>query len=581
MRRVRAEKSEGVTRIRNYYDGNEFIKTTDPLFRPVDQATAPDGTLYIADMYHGIIQQATWSGPGTYLRKRIEQYDLDKVVHKGRIWRLVYDGVKFDRSDALPRDRTKPRMNDETPAELVTHLGHPNGWWRDTAQQQLVLKQDMSVVPTLKSLLKTSNNLLEKFHVLWTLEGLGALDAATVRQQMEDREPRMRIQAIRASETLYKAGDRSFAEDDKRLARDPDVDVVIQALLTMNKWNVPDAEATLKATAGENKARGVQLVADTILNPAANAGRRGGGGGRGGAPVYTAGERALIDRGGQIYSELCFSCHGADGLGAPKPGTAGTMAPPLAGSPRVNGHPDYVINAVLFGLTGPVDDRTYSELMIPMGSNPDEWVAAVISYVRTSFGNTAGPVSSADVQRVRATANGRKSAWRVSELEGALPKPLLPDRTSWKLTASHNSNAASGALSLTGWSSQAPQASGMWFQIELPRTATVAEIQFTSASVGRRGGGGGRGGAGRGGPGAAPPAPPPPNPGYPRAFKVETSMNGTNWTQVATGEGTGAETRIAFKPTSARLVRLTETATPDSAPPWSIQQLRVFEAGSK
>ena len=94
-------RPEGVTRIRNYYDGNEFIKSTDPFFRPVDQATAPDGTIYIADMYHGIIQQATWSGPGTYLRARIEQYDLDKVIHKGRIWRLVYDGVRRDRSDAI------------------------------------------------------------------------------------------------------------------------------------------------------------------------------------------------------------------------------------------------------------------------------------------------------------------------------------------------------------------------------------------------------------------------------------------------------------------------------------------------
>ena len=98
------ETAEGLTTIRNFYDGNEFIKSTDPYFRPVDQTTAPDGTIYITDMYHGIIQEAQWSGPGTYLRARIQQYDLDKVIHKGRIWRLVYDGVKFDRSDALARD---------------------------------------------------------------------------------------------------------------------------------------------------------------------------------------------------------------------------------------------------------------------------------------------------------------------------------------------------------------------------------------------------------------------------------------------------------------------------------------------
>ena len=48
--------------------------STDPLFRPVDMTTAPDGTMYITDMYRGIIQESQWSGPGTYLRQKIDQY---------------------------------------------------------------------------------------------------------------------------------------------------------------------------------------------------------------------------------------------------------------------------------------------------------------------------------------------------------------------------------------------------------------------------------------------------------------------------------------------------------------------------
>ena len=48
--------------------------------------------VYIADMYHGIIQEREWSRSGTYLRAKIEQYQLDKVVSHGRIWRLRYDG---------------------------------------------------------------------------------------------------------------------------------------------------------------------------------------------------------------------------------------------------------------------------------------------------------------------------------------------------------------------------------------------------------------------------------------------------------------------------------------------------------
>ena len=147
VRRVRPVVTEGLTQLRNAYLWNEFIKSTDPLFRPVDMTTAPDGTLYVTDMYRGIIQQATWSGPGTYLRARIDQYALDKVFGHGRIWRVSYDGME--------RNRTQPRMLNETPAQLVAHLSHPNGWWRDSAQQLLVLKQDKSVVPALQQVVKS------------------------------------------------------------------------------------------------------------------------------------------------------------------------------------------------------------------------------------------------------------------------------------------------------------------------------------------------------------------------------------------------------------------------------------------
>ena len=68
--------------------------------------TAPDGTIYIADMYHGIIQEANWTRRGTYLRKKIEQYGFDKVIHHGRIWRLVHESKK--------PDFTKPDMQSAT-----------------------------------------------------------------------------------------------------------------------------------------------------------------------------------------------------------------------------------------------------------------------------------------------------------------------------------------------------------------------------------------------------------------------------------------------------------------------------------
>ena len=90
VRQVNPVVEEGLTTLHNVYqeEQSEFLRSTDPLFRPVDMATAPDGTMYIADMYHGIIQEGQWAQRGSYLRAKIEQYQLDKVISLGRIWRL-------------------------------------------------------------------------------------------------------------------------------------------------------------------------------------------------------------------------------------------------------------------------------------------------------------------------------------------------------------------------------------------------------------------------------------------------------------------------------------------------------------
>jgi mono/diheme cytochrome c family protein len=542
-------------------------------------------------MYRGIIQEATWSGAGTYLRARIDQYALDKVTSKGRIWRITYEGKE--------RDRVQPRMLSETPSQLVAHLSHPNGWWRDTAQQLLVLKQDRSVVPALQQVVRTSKNQLARYHALWTLEGLDALDAALVRQQMKDPSPRMRIQAIRASESLYKTGDRSFDADYRALASDKDTDVVIQAMLTLNHLKVANSSDAIRGAMAANPARGVQEVGTQMLKPPANAFARGG---RGGPPPFSADELSIMERGDAIYKENCFACHGDDGRGTPMPGAGGTMAPSLASSARVQGHRDYIVKTLLHGMDGPIEGKTYAGgVMAPMGTNRDEWIAAISSYVRNAFGNVGSFVTPADVARVRAATMDRRTFWNVDELLASLPSPLevLP---TWKATASHNPAAANGAFSFATWTSGAPQAPGMWFQIELPEPTTLTEIQFASTGGFGFGGGGGRGRGGRGGQAGAPaagaaapattvqsgapmPAPPPAMPAasggtHPRAYRIEVSLDGSSWSGIADGTGAPGANTIAFAPVRARFVRITQTATVENGPSWSMQRLRLFKPGA-
>lgn len=419
VRRAKVVVREGLTQLRNAYPKSEFVRSTDPLFRPVCIVNAPDGTLYLVDMYAGIIQDAEWVTRGSYLRAKVQQYGLEAQHNWGRIWRISHQDS--------PPDRTVPRMYDETPAQLVARLEHPSGWWRDTAQKLLVLRRDRSVVAALEAMVRSSPRELARMHALWTLEGLGALDAALVREQLTRGTAALRVQAIRASESLYKAGDRSFADDYRALLGDSAAEVVIQAMLTLNLHDIPRHETLIRTTAARHPARGVREIGAQILTPLTAQGQPAAWADAALKGLNrTPDERRSLVRGQAIYKELCFSCHGADGKGAPMAGgpAGATLAPPLAGAARVAGHPDNAIKVLLHGLSGEVDGKSYAGgIMPPMGTNTDAWIADVASYVRASFGKDAPGVTAADVAAVRAAWPSR-GPWTVSELESTTPRTL-------------------------------------------------------------------------------------------------------------------------------------------------------------
>jgi mono/diheme cytochrome c family protein len=568
VRRAKVVVTEGLTQLRNAYPKSEFIRSTDPLFRPVCITNAPDGTLYLMDMYTGIIQDSQFVGP--YLRGKATQYGLDKQHNWGRIWRITYEGTT--------PDRQRPRMYADTPAQLVKQLEHANGWWRDTAQEQLVLRQDRSVVPALQTMARSSSNQLARIHALWTLEGLGALDATLVRDQMKDKDPKIRIQAIRASETPYKAGDKSFADDYRAMLKDGDTDVVIQAMLTLNLQKVPQYAELIRATSETATARGIKELGGQILRP--RTGSQGQPASLADNAVnglnFSVDDRRVLRRGDGTYKELCISCHGPDGQGAPMAGApaGSTLAPPLTKSPRATGYRDNVIKILLNGLSGDVDGKSYpGGVMPPMGTNTDEWIADIASYVRNSFGNSESLVTPAHVAAVRA-ANTRKEPWTIEDLAKTTPT-LLTNYSEWKATASHNPDTAANGLNGTGttrWESGVPQEPGMWFQIELPRAVTVAEMLVDTVVGGRGGFNFGRGGRS----GNTVPAL-----GF-GGYKVQVSMDGTKWSDpVAEASGLNPinpTTVIALKPVQARFIRITQTATPGNQFQfgWGIQRVRIF-----
>ena len=114
-----------------------------------------------------------------------------------------------------------------------------------------------------------------------------------------------------------------------------------------------------------------------------------------------------------VYSTTCAACHQATGEGV-----EGTY-PPLAGSEIVNGDEAKVVRIVLHGLTGPVEvaGETYSGMMPPWGGVlKDPELAAVLTYVRSAWGNKAAPVTVSKVAAIRAATASRTTPWTAAEL---------------------------------------------------------------------------------------------------------------------------------------------------------------------
>ncbi|HSH94358.1 MAG TPA: discoidin domain-containing protein, partial [Roseimicrobium sp.] len=535
IRRSKIEVKDGLTILHNPYPKSEFIRSTDANFRVVNMNNAPDGTLYLLDMYRGIIQEGNWVKEGSYLRKVVQQYSMDKNFGRGRIWRLVHKDFK---------PGPQPNMNKETPAQLVAHLEHPNGWWRDTAQKLLVLKADKSVAPALETMSRSSANHLARIHALWTLEGLGALEASLVREKMKDEHPQVRAAAIRTGETLFKAGDKSLATDITNLANDKAAEVSIQAMLTAKLLKLPEAMPLLRTSlTSTNATPGVKEIATQLLMPTRTWGKE-----------FSDAQKKLLERGDAIYKELCFACHGTDGRGMPMDGRPGiTMAPPLGVSRTVLGHRDGILNVLLKGLAGPVNGKAYDAQMVTMESNDDEWIAAIASYVRNSFGNAAGTIEIKDSARVRKALKDRTEPWTIEELHASLPNPPLTNKKQWKLEASHNAAAVKNAIDGnpdTRYDTKGSQEKGMWLTIELPaETAITGIVLDQGKSAGD----------------------------WPRGYTVEFSADGKTWGEPAvTGKGTPGMTDITFKPVKTKFIKIMQTGEVKGTY-WSIHEMDILE----
>ncbi|MBK9167187.1 MAG: c-type cytochrome [Bryobacterales bacterium] len=201
----------------------EFLASTDVWFRPCNFANAPDGLLYVADIYREFIE--TPESIPEEIKKGMDFWSGDTM---GRIYRFVPKNRRTNRG-------LKVNLGDMSSAELVPLLDHENGWHRQTAQRLLLERQDKSVAPALRELARSAKP-VGRTHALWMLEGIGELDQASVDRALGDGHAGVREQAVRLAERFLPA----LAPKVLALADDAEPRVQFQVALSLGEMRRGD-----------------------------------------------------------------------------------------------------------------------------------------------------------------------------------------------------------------------------------------------------------------------------------------------------------------------------------------------------
>jgi putative heme-binding domain-containing protein len=193
----------------------DFLTANDAWFMPVVQKTGPDGCLYILDWYdrYHCYQDANRDPQG-----------IDRL--KGRLYRVRYKNTprvgKFD-------------LTKETDEQLMKRLGHPNIYFRETAQRLLTERDAPKVRQTLELLVRDGQaSHKARRHALFALascsDSSGVLDYL-----LRHKEPSYRAWGIRAAANSAKDIDLIYHRIIATMIDDPSPDVALQAVVFVAK----------------------------------------------------------------------------------------------------------------------------------------------------------------------------------------------------------------------------------------------------------------------------------------------------------------------------------------------------------
>jgi glucose/arabinose dehydrogenase/mono/diheme cytochrome c family protein len=379
----------------------DLVVGTDRNFRPVDMEFAPDGSLYLVDWHNILIGHMQHNA----------RDPLRDHVH-GRIYRITYpsrplvtpakiDGAAIETllsNLTLPEYRTRYRTRREL---------------RGRNAEEVLAKMDRWILTLDPKDVGYEHHLLEGLWVSW---GLNKVHQPLLKKLLSANDYRVRAAAV---EVLRFTGHQVKNQTEllQRSASDEHGRVRLEAIVSASWLGKSKGMPVLETAKLKSLDEWMVYAFETAvahLN---------------GFPVtkpkvpekketnLKGDDLALFTKGKEIYSKegYCVTCHQSDGNGLVASGF-----PPLSETEWVTGDQVRLVKVILKGLMGPIEvkGKQYEGLvpMTPFEGLSDQEVAAVATYIRNSFGNTAPPVQPTVVKEVRASLSKKQSFYQSTKL---------------------------------------------------------------------------------------------------------------------------------------------------------------------
>ncbi|MEA1784644.1 PVC-type heme-binding CxxCH protein [Arenibacter sp. GZD96] len=380
----------------------DLITSSDPNFRPVDMEFAPDGSLYVIDWHNILIGHMQHNA----------RDPLRDHVH-GRIYRITYPSRPLV---------TPAKVAGATIEALLENLKLPEYRTKYRTKRELRARDTPEVLSKLAVWVQNldtndSNYEHHLLEALWVSWGLNQIDTDLLKHLLNAKDFRARAAAVRV---LRYAGHQIPDQADLLLvaAQDENPRVRLEALVAAS-WLEKDKGIPIVIAAG------TMPLDDWMQLPYEAALAHLNGHKLGEVPTGLIEDTELKDeelslylKGEEIYKRegFCMTCHQPDGKGL-----SASQFPPLAGSKWVTGSQERLIRLTLHGMIGPIEvnGKSYPG-QVPMtpfgGMLNDEEMAAVLTYVRNTFGNNASSISAEKVKAEREKTKNKKGFYTSEEL---------------------------------------------------------------------------------------------------------------------------------------------------------------------